>query len=422
MVVDAAGSAQKFTEQLLHYGLDWKQKVLADMADRAHAALQAPQEYFALPQQGGFAGPVPYPYFFHAMNQDWAAAADALATDPGTRQVDRALADQYRKQFLPGMPSDEFLFKAFKGINRGPGMYWPTWVGLRERAGGVADLPEGVRGRVLLRSSPLVLAEDPPQSLNPLGFGDMRAKEAEYKKFRERLAERLRVEPRQQAPLMVEVEGRFTSFFAGQDRPRRPSEIKEEEAKKAAAAAKEAEAKEDAAQADPAKADAAKPDAAKPDPAAGPQPAKPDAAAQDQPAVPAEPAMVARGERDGRILLIGDADFVRDDLVGQQYAQAGGPVSLLAQSFFLRLLDWLAEDSDLVALQSKSAVDRRLTLVDGDALPASDPRLAEQALRRKTTWLRAVNVLAPAMLLAALGLGVFFVRRAQKRTFLTSLG
>ena len=412
--VDAAGSQHKFTDQLLHYGLDWKPKVLADLERRAHSPAQplgGANEYFAIPQPGGFQLAVSYPYFFHAVNEDWSVAADVLARGEGGK-VDEALAAQYRKQFLPGMPVDDFLFKSFKGINRGPSFYWPTWVGLRERAGGVADLPEGVSGRVLLRSSPAVLAEDPPQSLNPLGFGDSPAKEAEYQKFVGKLNERLRAEPRQQAPLMAEVEGRFSSFFAGHDRPRRASEIAEAEARKAAAAAKAAEAREDAQ-------DPATPDATAADPADGPQPAATEDAAPGP--LAAEPEMLTRGERPGRIVLVGDSDFLRDDLVSGQYAQAGGPVSRTAAPFFVQLLDWLAEDDDLVALQSKTAVDRTLHLVDDAAAPGVDPRLHEQALRRKTTWLRAVNVIAPAALLAALGLGVFLVRRAQKRAFLTSL-
>ncbi len=412
---DAPGSVHKLADQLAHYGLQWKPVVLADMEPRAYSPQQA-NEYFAVPQQGlggMVAVPVGYQYFFHAVHEDWSSAAERLAKD-AKGQVDSALAEQYREQFLPGMPSDEFLFRAFKGIGRGPGFYWPTWVGLRERAGGVPDLPDGVTGRVLLRSSPQVLAEDPPQSLNPVGFGDMKAKEAAYREFQKKLAGRLAGEPRQQAPLMVEVTGRFTSLFAGHDRPKRPSEVEEQAAKEAAdaaEAAKAADAKQEGEPQEPAKAD----------PDAGPQPAKPDAA-PDQPAIAAEPAMVTRGEADGRILLVGDSDFVRDDLAGGQYAQAGGPVSgRTAAPFFAQLLDWLAEDSDLVALQSKVAVDRTVKLVEPDATPGADPRLAEQALRRKTTWLRALNVVAPAALLAALGLAVFLVRRAQKRTFLTSL-
>jgi ABC-type uncharacterized transport system involved in gliding motility auxiliary subunit len=410
--IDAAGGTQKFTDQLLHYGVDWRPKVLADMERRTHSPanpLQAPYEYFAVPFAGNVMSAVPYPYFFHPVAEDWSRAADELAKDAAGK-VDKEQADQYRKLFGPGMPSDEFLFKAFKDRGRGPGFYWPTWVGLRQKAGGVADLPPDVQGRVLLWSSPAVLVEDPPQNLNPIGMGDGKQREAEYAKFNTKLGERFRGEPRQQAPLMVDVKGRFSSFFAGQDRPKRPSEIKEEAAKKAAG--------------EPPKVDdpATDIDESKPNADQGPPAPAKDVAAKDAPALAAEPVMVTTGERPGRILLIGDADFLRDDLVGQVHARAGGPYSgQMAAPFFAQLLDWLAEDSDLVALQSKSAVDRTLKFVETSSGPGADPRLAEQALRTKTTWLRTLNVLVPTVLLAAFGLCVFLYRRQQKRSFLSSL-
>lgn len=409
--IDAAGSTQKFTDQLLHYGVEWRPKVLADMERRAHTGRDG-TEYFSVPQAsivGSMAVPVPYPYFFHAVAEDWSRAADELAKDAAGK-VDKEQAEQYRKLFGPGMPSDEFVFKAFKQIGRGPGFYWPTWVGLRQKAGGAADLPPDVQGRVHLWSSPAVLVEDPPQNLNPIGMGDGASRETERQKFSTKLLERFRGEPRQQAPLMVDVKGRFTSFFAGQDRPKRPSEIKEEEAKKAAAEAPKVD--------DP----ATDIDESKPKTEPGPPAAPKDVPAKDTPAFAAEPAMVTTGERPGRILLIGDADFLRDDLVGQVHARAGGPFSgQMAAPFFAQLLDWLAEDSDLVALQSKSAVDRTLKFADTGTGPGADPRLAEQALRTKTTWLRALNVLVPTALLAVFGLAVFLYRRQQKRSFLSSL-
>jgi hypothetical protein len=304
------------------------------------------------------------------------------------------------------MPSDEFVFRAWKQSGRGPGFYWPTWVGLRSKAGGALDLPEGVDGRVLLWSSPAALVEDPPQALNPISFGDGNQRLDAYQKFTAKLRERYDAEPRQQAPLMVEAKGRFSSFFAGQERPKRPSEIKEAEAKKADEAAKEGEPK-------PA-------DDGKPADAQGPpKPGADDSAA----AVVAEAAMVERGDKPGRIVLVGDADFLRDDIVRGDHAQLGGPVSgRTAAPFFAQLLDWLAEDKDLVALQSKVATDRTLKLVDEARDPNADPRLNEQALRRTTTWLRTLNVVLPGALLATLGLVVFFVRRAQKRAFLSSIG
>jgi hypothetical protein len=212
-------------------------------------------------------------------------------------------------------------------------------------------------------------------------------------------------------PLMVDVRGRFTSFFAGQERPKRPSEIKEEEQKKADAAPRvdDPDTPVDESKPEPTAADA------------GPQPEveKPTDAAP----LAAEAPMQTEGERPGRIVAIGDADFLRDDFVNRSYVQQGGPYSAMtAGPFFAQLLDWLAEDRDLVELQSRSAVDRTLKFVDGATGPNADPRLAEQALRSKTFWLRTVNVVLPGLLLAGVGLLVFFVRRAQKRAFLASLG
>ena len=414
--VDAQGSKKQFGDQLLSYGIDWKQKVLADMAGEAHTPRERIMqgfEYFAVPQMGTFGQQlvwVAYPYFFHARDFDWKKVADELSKDE-RGQPDKELAETFRKLFVPGMPSDDFLFKSFKQIGRGPGFYWPTWVGLRQRAGGVLDLPENVEGRVLLWSSPAVLVEDPPQMLNPIGQNPATRK-AELDKFNQRLGERFKAEPRQQAPLMVQVKGRFSSFFAGAERPKRPSEIKEAEA-----AAKEKEAKDkDAGPTEKGQKPDETPETKKP--VDGPEAQKP----VDAPKPPPEPEPFLKGDKPGRIVMIGDSDFVRDDLVRGDYHQAGGPYSTMGAVFFLGLVDWIAEDSDLVALQARVPIDRTLKLVEEQATPNADARLQEQTLRSKTSWLRGLNVVLPAGLLAAFGLCVFLVRRAQKRTFLASLG
>ncbi|HEU4417452.1 MAG TPA: hypothetical protein VFT55_00860, partial [Planctomycetota bacterium] len=216
--------------------------------------------------------------------------------------------------------------------------------------------------------------------------------------------ERLRAEPRQQAPLMVQVKGRFGSFFAGGPRPKRPSEIKEEEA---AAAAKDKEKEAGVA-----------PDSGQKPDDVGPVATKP----VDAPKPPPEAEPLTKGDKPGRIVMIGDSDFIRDDLVRGDYQQAGGPYSTpLGRTFFEQLLDWIAEDSDLVALQARVPVDRTLKLLESEATPNTDARLYEQSLRGRTSWLRGLNVVLPAGLLAAFGLCVFLVRRAQKRTFLASL-
>ncbi len=412
--LDATGSKQPFLGQLLHYGIEWKPKLVADMAQRAMAPrdpLQAPYEYFAAPQLDQFGRqrlvPIAYPYFFHPLPVDWKTSASELAKD-ASGKVDEAAATAFRERFVAGMPSDEFLFQSFKNAGRGPGFYWPTWVGLREKAGGKLDLPPDVEGRVHLWSSPAALVEDPPQLVNPFaGARDAIQRNTEYAKFATKLRERMGNEPRLQVPLMVEVKGKFSSVFAGQDRPKRPSEIKEEEAKKAETAVvddpntPEDESKQDG----------------------PPAPGQDDKKGKDadKPVVQESPMRTA-GDRPGRIVVVGDADFVRDDIVRGDLAQGGGPVSgNMARAFFTGMLDWLAEDRDLVALQSRSATDRTLRFVADTGATAADARATEKLLRDKTSMLRWSNILLPTGLLTVLGFVVLIVRRAHKRSFLASL-
>jgi hypothetical protein len=118
--------------------------------------------------------------------------------------------------------------------------------------------------------------------------------------------------------------------------------------------------------------------------------------------------------------MIGDSDFIRDDLLRGDYRQVGGPNSLLGGGFFVQLLDWLAEDPDLLALLSRAAPDRTLHFVGTEETVGADPRLTEQAVRRKTVLLRGINIGVPAVVLGLFGLFVWLVRRTQKRSFLSS--
>jgi ABC-type uncharacterized transport system involved in gliding motility auxiliary subunit len=433
--LDAAGSAHKLTEQFLHYGLDWRPRVVADMQQQAHSPrdpFQGPFEYYALTGRGmmGMA-PVAYPYFFHAVAGDWRNVADQLASQNGTR--DAELAEQYRKRFRPGIDSEEFLFQAFQKIGRGPGFYWPTWVDIR-RKGTEPDLPEGIAGKVMLWSSPLTLVEDPPPSLDPVGFGDAKAQNAQMQQFLGKLVERLKSEPRQQAPLMAVASGAFTSYFAGKERPKKASELKaEEEAKKKAEedAKKAQEAKEGEQPADPLQ-EPGKDKAAvdlpvatadeKPkEPVQGP-PKPPDSdAGADAQAKPAEPAAIAKAEKPGRIVMIGDSDFIRDDLVRGDYRQLGGPVSQNGGGFFMLLLDWLSQDRDLADLQSRVPEDRKLTFLEQNPTAQEDPRDFDKRLRSELAFVRNFNFIVPCVILVAVGLLVWLYRRNQKRAFLAAI-
>ena len=404
--LDAKDSSIRLLDQLNHYGIEWKPRLVADMQLEAYTPqFSLPEEYFAVALRGSTGRTqfvhVKYPYFLHAVNYDWAAAADQLAMDT-TGKTDGRLAAQYREMLVPGMPSDDFLFRSFKkSWNRGPGFYWPTWVGLRQRAGGVADMPAGVDGRVLLWTSPLALLEDPPVSLDPIGQ-DERATQSQHQRFFNQLQERIVAEPRQQAPLMVEVEGDFRSFFAGKQTPKRPSQIREGEA--------DSEADQQVGDEEPA--------AVAIDPN-GPQPA---AAVSGAKVGDDEAVMLTESVVPGRIVVVGDATFLRDDVIGGDYKPIGGPFSgATAMPFFAQMLDWLSDDRDLVDLQSRAPTDRTLALVAASSKTNEDPRDAEQALRSKTRLLVGFNVIMPCVLLLAFGLLVWRFRRNQKRAFLASI-
>ena len=190
--------------------------------------------------------------------------------------------------------------------------------------------------------------------------------------------------------------------IAGRERPLRPSEAAEQAARaKDSAASGNDESAAQGGQSD----------------AVGPQPATPAAGA----ALPPERAMRTEASSPGRIVMVGDATFLRDDLIGGAMQQQGGPVSAYGLVFFAQMLDWLSEDRDLIALQTRVPTDRTLKFVEEEVDGRRDPRDAEQALRSKTRALIAWNVALPSALLAAFGAVLWFVRRNQKRAFLASL-
>ncbi len=417
-LLDAKDSRWHWQEQLYSYGIALSGKLVADLSPDACAGADG-QEFLGLPTPVGYVQPLGmYPYFFHCVAQDWALISEQLARFGGRN--DATLADYYKKSLRPGIDSEEFLFQAWKRLRRGPGFYWPCEVDLRRKQT-APDLPPGVDGRVLLWSSPLTLLEEPPPSLDALGSGDRTAQAARFNEFLSRLGKRIESEPRQQAGLMVELHGPLPSYCVGKERPKRPAELREEAARKAAtdqaatdqAATDQANA---AAEGDDPKA-ATTPDA--PKDAIGPEPPKEPAPAAASTTEP-EPLLAARSP--GRIVVIGDSDFIRDDFIGGNYQPLGGPVSLYGQNFFLMLVDWLSQDSDLLALQSRGPIDRRLQLAPGPIDRVEDPRDTERRLAAKTSALVWANVATPCFLLFGLGIVVLIVRRTQKRQFLASIG
>ena len=407
MAADAKDSQWKWQDQLLHYGIDQPGQIVADLAPQAGQAqnpLTGGFEYMGLAMQMGMVRQVGYPYFFHAVDGDWSQPqiANKLATMGG--KLDEEQAAYYRRTLRPGIDTDEFLFKAFRQFKRGPGMYWPALMKLRSN-GIEPSLPDGLSGRVLLWSSPLTVIEDPQASLNPLMGRDLQSQTLANASFNQKLQQRLQSEPRRQAPLMLEVSGTFSSFFVGKDRPKKASELKEEEDRKKADA------------------DAQKPDGeANKDPEVGP-PAPKQEKGDDQVATASkDPEPLLAASKKGRIVAFADSDFVRDDFTRGVYRQQGGPHSIFGAAFFPMLIDWISQDSDLIALQSRLPSDRKIALLGDQVDEAADRRDTEQKLRATRSALVTANVAGPCIVVLALGLAVLLFRRAQKRRFLESLG
>jgi ABC-type uncharacterized transport system involved in gliding motility auxiliary subunit len=422
VVFDAKDSTEQFLAQLLSYGIEVRPKIVADMNQAAmqpHMQSQGLEFLVQMNQSGGGKFRL-YPYFFHSVAIDWAQFADDLARDQASKAVDPQLAEQYRKRFRPGIDSDEPLFVPFKQAQRGPGFYWPCPVDVR-RKNGEPDLPEGITGNVMLWSSPVAMAEDPPPSANPFGGGDWQLQEQYYFGFWQKLKQRIEAEPRQQFPLMVQVKGVQQSWFAGKPRPKKPSEIKEEEARKEKEKAEaEAKAKAAAEGKDQPKDEA---NAKDQPPAQGPPPPPDEAAAKgDGKPKDQEPEPVTKGTKAAHLVVIGDSDFVRDDLLQQVYAQRGGPVSMLGLAFWNSVLDWLSQDQDLLALNKRTAPDRALRFVADELIASSStPQEREQRVARKVRLVQWLNILLPVFILSMIGLAVFLIRRGQKHSFLQSV-
>ena len=528
---DAAGSKLEFLDQLAHYGAVVQEKVVADGLSAAKSQF----EEFTVIQPtilGNMAQPIrPYPYWYHATDLDYAEYARDFVGSSAATAADRdALLERYRAEFKPGIAAGNQICKAMK---RGPGMFWPCPVDLAEQ------LPEGVSGEVLLRTSPYSYIEDPPADLNPFGMNmyDPRARKAAVAAFRMKIQERFRSEPRQQFGLMVELKGEFSSFFAGKDIPSKrveaaaanapgmpgmpgmpggmgdplaepiqglpanlpiklPTELpggepikpasgeavptvggeKVEPAKTGEAKAGEGKAGEGKAgeskageskagegkagegKAGESKAGEGKAGAGKtgsggdggacaqepattqepkkvlapeqtqdPEKTQEPEPAE-EAPAAEGPPAPAEaveedkdkdPDPIFKATAAGRLIVIGDSDFIRDDLTRQEYGQAGGPVSRFGLAFFGNLVDEIAGDSDLLALRNKSVPDRRINFVEGGI--ETDPAQLDEQVRTAGDFWRWFNIVGPFGAIMVIWLVSGLRRRARKQSFLASV-
>jgi ABC-type uncharacterized transport system involved in gliding motility auxiliary subunit len=422
---DAPDSEVRLRDMLAHYGARVDDKVLMDAFGEASEPFQVP----VMTQLGLMAQPLLYPYWVIPIGVDWSEHAGRIATflsrlNLGNGNSRDELAEQLRKRLKPGLQRDATVMRAFQ--ERGPTLYWPCAVKLADQ------IPDGVTSEVWMRTSPLAYAETPPAELDPVGYYKQGRQQEEHNRdFNAKIDRRTRSEAPAQFDLAVCLRGTFASFFAGKKiPPRKPPEKKEETPKDPLAGPITG----DPVASQPASQPAG--DAAASQPAqVGEQPAVAASQPASQPEVAGPPAPEAPKPQDDKdkdpepvftgkpatLLVIGDADFVRDDLATGEYAQRGGPVSQFGHRFFSNLLDWMAEDEDLLALMSKQASDRKLSFGDRDLLREETPDQAAQRLKATTKLIRWANIVVPPLILLVIWIAVVIKRRTQKQLFLASV-
>jgi hypothetical protein len=396
---DAKDASLKFLDQLAHYGVKVEDKLVADAFNGAQESLSRAVMTITGP---GYQG-VPYPYAPRPRAVDW--GADDIAKQMArsrTGEIDQERVAQYKQAFKPGLNVDHPL--TLKQQN-GPGLFWPCPVGLTDK------LPEGVKADVILRTSPVTLVEKIGNDLNPFGQNSAKPEEAmaAINKFINTINSKVAAEPRRQVDLCVALAGSMPSFFAGKAVPPRRPKVSSEPVT------------------DPLKEKVGKEGEKPPEPPAddvGPKPEVP--TAQDD--KDQDPPLLDKAQAGAQLIAIGDADFIRDDLLSGTYNQPGkagvaGPASDQRALFFLAvLLDWLVQDTDLVALRTKAATDRTIRLGQQDALNNESVESFTQRVQRKEALLQWANVFAPAVLLLVVWL-FMIVRRAQRKAaFLRAMG
>jgi ABC-type uncharacterized transport system involved in gliding motility auxiliary subunit len=426
---DAQGAKLEFLDQLAHYGAKVEDKVVADLNAAGY-------EFMARPMQTGMGMALQqllYPYCFHVVDVDWGeeSVAQKLARKPDG-SIDQEMVEQFKRTFKPSLLKDTPLTK---GWMHGPGMYWPCPVDLAD------PLPEGVTGNVVLRTSPMTIVEKAPRNLNPVGrSNNPRDQNLEYGRFTQGLQQRVMAEPRRQVGLLVELRGTFPSFFEGKDiPPKKPPEKAEDEqagdplkepVKDPAEAGKEAPGKPEGGEAQGSEEPGPEPPGAeaKEGEKAGEGNEAPPAEVQGPPppTIPpppeeVDPPRLSKADPKARLVVVGDSDFIRDDLVSGTYGQLG-PVSQYGLAFFYAILDWMNEDQDLLALRNKQTADRTLRFAEQDLLGSESIEQFSERVERKARWTQWLNILGPATVLLAFWLLFALARRARKTKFLSMVG
>lgn len=509
---DADDSKTSLVDQLAHYGVRLSDQVVAEGLGQARENLDLRVPVMTL--LGQAYRPIAYPYWFRVLNADYAQSARQIAewsAQSNGGQVDEAVVEQFRKEFRPGMAPDHPLLN---GLSFGPAFFWPCPVELAD------PLPEGVKGTVLMRTSPISFAEDPPADLNPLGQDtDPRKQEQALLQFSSRISTRLLTEPRKQIGLMVHLTGAFHSFFEGKEIPQRkkpeektseqtPDPLEQpigeppvkEEPEEGKAAGKDGEkdaenpeghragktektertekadapgnreedggeppsspgdedereslahavqdaqgkARGKAEAKDTGEAGKAVAEPAGVAPAKGPdEPQNPEEAKeaekgyQGPPPAPQEgekgekgeeeepePEPIFRAKEGAQLIVVGDSDFIRDDLTRLDYYPLGPfDPNQLGVVFFARLLDWLSKDQDLVALSNKQ-IEPRLVKFADESLTEDIAELNAK-IKRTGDFVRAVNIAVPPAVMLLIWALVAAARRARKQRFLSTVG
>lgn len=404
VLYDAQDAKLKFVDQLAHYGVRVEDKMVLEMVEQLHEPI-----YLAVPGNlGQQVQALPYYYWFHPIANDWADEQWVMAAaQDGDGKIDSDKANAYRNTFKPGINTSVAFLDAVakRGRDAGPGFFWPCPVALSEK------LPEGVNGEVWFRSSPFAMVEEAQPNLDPFGPDpNPTTKVRNYNRFRSRILGKFNSEPRRQVSLAVALRGTFGSFFTGKEiPPRKPPEPKKEEVKDPLAEpiSTSPTTQPDGTESAP---------ATQPDVQGPPQPGQ-DTKVDDK---DKDPAPILQG-KPARLIVIGDSDFLRDDLLSNAHAQAGGPIAdERGIMFFALLLDDLQEDKDLLELSSKAATERMLNFVESKPGVEEPAEVLAQRENRKAVYLRTANIVVPVVLLVLCGLVVLLGRRAQKRAFLSA--
>jgi ABC-type uncharacterized transport system involved in gliding motility auxiliary subunit len=364
---DAPGSEVRLRDMLERWGVDLDpDHTTVDLLPEAYFG----QYYYPVQTQvGRQLLPVPYPHFLRSRSIDWNSEEIRLKL----ARDDSVLAESYADRFGAGIAEGHPLGAQFVS-SQGPFLFWPAQLSLHE------PLPEGVGARVVMRTSPYAVAIAPKPSFDPTGGAvDPTMLAQNLQQYATgMMRQRDSFGPRQY-DLMIDLSGTFPSCFAGRELPESIRALR-------AGADGAGEEGQDG--------------------------------GEDAPA----PELIERSPETARVVVIADSDFVRDDLVRGDYARLGGPASGEQGRIFMRaLLDWLAQDDDLVALRSRSLVDRGIALVESSALSDDEPWRAVERLEEARARLQWIYLCVPTGALLLIGAFVWFRRSAAKRRFLASV-